>query len=1041
MRKLFPNQLPLDMKKLTVLSFRNKGHLMLSMLKSIALILGGRTRPTLVRATYVTISKICVIKQNNGLKGVVKYLKTCSVISQQYLGGHHHHNLTDLDMRVSRTRLGLPRLMPVLWRQRFGKDIFLTRYILSIFAIYRILLFESPVKIKAIIAPFSGDSMFLTSLDKFIAPFFGALSKLIKSDILLDAQVARRTPKMVLSPILTKSPTTFNKVGSKVNIWSSKKISVIRSLWILMNSPSPTSLGVFKVAEYFSVPLNELKTMFCHLFDKTFNGSDLKKLESLPLGKLGLKQESAGKMRVFAMVDPITQWALQPIHEFIFSILKQIPMDGTFDQTKPLMASVNWKTLYSLDLSSATDRLPISLQRNIIDMMFPGLGQAWSDSLVDRFYSLPNSDQKYQYAVGQPMGAYSSWAMLALTHHFIVQVAAWTSHTCKVGTAFLDYAVLGDDIVIGNKAVQQKYRAIISLIGVECGLHKSLLSPRGSALEFAKRTWMNNNDVTPVSIKELVASLQSIQSLSALAQKYQISIPTLVKIAGFGYKVLGGLNKPFYALNQTVRNIIINMIFPLSQSEGEIFGRTSLTRFSWDPIMDLAVTELLVSFLKDLELRLFNAIRNGLNHPDLKHETTRLYISNIYVQEIQGILKKVSKLRELLQGPLSVTVTPLEAFKTYRTFLIQSGSYFELINLAKATAKAGVDPFLVKTWKVWSKSLTKFSKMVDAMSKASQTESMRESNIFILAPLLRFLPRVKILKRWRFLGQWSWWFGKNTMLLSFGPLIFYLLEWTWMIAGLLLALGSIMVLYDPVLFQVVIYPFLLSVLGHAYSQGLMCALGIKHVAVWSYWTYPFIAVKCSIGFVLGLADTCVNYLVWYNEFIFKVLYSSFGIIGTWAAFKVFAMLKFVWAATTHTMLTGGFTGPIMWLSTFLVQMVTITFMTPLMELYNNVTLSNILLLLIPDPLGVWNYLIAVNILPWAFLNSIVHESIPFVTVVTSVLISGWNLAISDISWMGLNEVLTITTPTADIVSFIFGSLDRRLGSIVQNIHNLRNIWR
>lgn len=1041
MRKLFPNQLPLDMKKLTVLSFRNKGHLLLKMLQNIYLILGGRTSPTLVRATYVTIQRIVAIKRTNGLKGIVKYLKTCSVISQQFLGGHHHHNLTDLDMRVSRTRSGLPRLMPVLWRQRFGKDILLTRYILSIFAIYRILLFESPVKVKSIVAPFSGDADYLKSLDRYIAPFFGALSKLIKSDILLDAQVDRRVPKMVLSPILTKSPTTFNKDGSKLNIWSSSKISVIRSLWILLhNSSSPTSIGVFKVAEYFSVPLNELKTMFCHLFDKTFNVSDLKKLETLPLGKLGLKQESAGKMRVFAMVDPITQWALTPIHEFIFSILKQIPMDGTFDQTKPLKASVNWKSLYSLDLSSATDRLPISLQRNIIDTMFPGLGQAWSDALVDRFYSLPNSDQKYQYAVGQPMGAYSSWAMLALTHHFIVQVAAWSSHSCKVGTAFLDYAVLGDDIVIGNKAVQQKYREIISLIGVECGLHKSLLSPKGSALEFAKRTWVNNNDVSPVSIKELVAALLSVQSLSALAQKYQISIPTLVKIAGFGYKVLGGLNKPFYALNQTVRNIIINMIFPLSQSEGEIFGRTSLTRFSWNPEMDIAIVNLLVELLRDLETRLFNSIWNGLNHPDLKRETTRFYISNTYVNEIQEILKKVELLRKRLQGPLSVTVSPLEAFKSYREFLVLSGSYFELINLAKATAKAGVDPFLVKTWKVWSKSLTKFSKMVDAMSKSSQDEIMKESN-FMLFSLLRFLPRASFLKRWKFLGQWTWWFGKSTMLLSLGSLVFYILEWAWMIAGLFIALGSVMVLYDPVLFQAVIYPFLLSALGHAYSQGLLCALGIKHVAIWSYWTIPFIAVKSSIGSLLGLMDTCVGYLIWYNEFVFKVLYSSFGIVGTWAAFKVFAMLKFVWAATTHTMLTGGFTGPIMWLSTFLVQMVTVTFMTPLMELYNQVTLSNVMLLLMPDPLGIWNYLIAVNVLPWAVLNSIIHESIPFVTVVTSVLISGWNLIVSDLTWWGINNSLTITTPSADIISFIFGSLDQRLGSIVQNIQNLRSIWR
>jgi len=60
------------------------------------------------------------------------------------------------------------------------------------------------------------------------------------------------------------------------------------------------------------------------------------------LGKLGLKQEAAGKMRVFAMVDPISQWVLYPIHRFIFdNILKKIPMDGTFDQTKPLFRGID----------------------------------------------------------------------------------------------------------------------------------------------------------------------------------------------------------------------------------------------------------------------------------------------------------------------------------------------------------------------------------------------------------------------------------------------------------------------------------------------------------------------------------------------------------------------------------------------------------------------------------------------------------------------------------------------------------------------------
>jgi len=45
------------------------------------------------------------------------------------------------------------------------------------------------------------------------------------------------------------------------------------------------------------------------------------------LGKLGLKDEPAGKVRVFAMVDCITQWAFRPLHDRIFEILKLIPQD------------------------------------------------------------------------------------------------------------------------------------------------------------------------------------------------------------------------------------------------------------------------------------------------------------------------------------------------------------------------------------------------------------------------------------------------------------------------------------------------------------------------------------------------------------------------------------------------------------------------------------------------------------------------------------------------------------------------------------------
>jgi hypothetical protein len=41
------------------------------------------------------------------------------------------------------------------------------------------------------------------------------------------------------------------------------------------------------------------------------------------LGKLALKEEAAGKIRVFAMADAFTQWALYPLHARIMSTLRR----------------------------------------------------------------------------------------------------------------------------------------------------------------------------------------------------------------------------------------------------------------------------------------------------------------------------------------------------------------------------------------------------------------------------------------------------------------------------------------------------------------------------------------------------------------------------------------------------------------------------------------------------------------------------------------------------------------------------------------------
>lgn len=94
------------------------------------------------------------------------------------------------------------------------------------------------------------------------------------------------------------------------------------------------------------------------------------------LGRLGFKEEAAGKVRVFAMVDPFTQWLYKPLWDRICEVLRLIPQDGTFDQYKPLdrlneTLGVN-SPRYCFDLTAATDRLPVLLQCQLL-MPFMGM--------------------------------------------------------------------------------------------------------------------------------------------------------------------------------------------------------------------------------------------------------------------------------------------------------------------------------------------------------------------------------------------------------------------------------------------------------------------------------------------------------------------------------------------------------------------------------------------------------------------------------------------------------------------------------------------
>lgn len=315
------------------------------------------------------------------------------------------------------------------------------------------------------------------------------------------------------------------------------------------------------------------------------------------LGKLGTKVEAAGKVRVFAMVDCFTQWIFRPLHDAIFQLLRAIRQDGTHHQTKPLVALLDRRdrlirenrapghsrpsagrlkmktfALFSYDLTAATDRLPVAFQEVILaPFLGSWLAGLWRTILVGRDYYLVTKDKDgnpervpHRYAVGQPMGALSSWAMLALTHHCIVQWAWY--RVCKRENRkwkwYREYAVLGDDIVLLGASVAGAYRDILHTLGVEIGFAKSLISYKGIAVEFAKRTFFKKKDVSAVSLRECLVAKRNISAGLELVRKHNLTLGAYCKFLGYGYKALGSLTKRLWSLPPRMRNYIVAFTGP-----------------------------------------------------------------------------------------------------------------------------------------------------------------------------------------------------------------------------------------------------------------------------------------------------------------------------------------------------------------------------------------------------------------------------------------------------------------------------------------------
>jgi len=195
---------------------------------------------------------------------------------------------------------------------------------------------------------------------------------------------------------------------------------------------------------------------------------------SVDAGRLcPLTKDGGWKVRWIASPYRIHQLALQPLGSAIFGLLDSLPWDCTFDQSKPYnVVQEHLKeggTAFAVDLSSATDYFPLSLQLSVLRAIFGPVPD------IDLFEELSRSDWTckkpfltVRWTNGQPMGLYPSFPAFALTHGVLLHLLS--------GGVPNRFFVLGDDVLILHQPTYERYIQTLKLLGCPYNPDKTIIS-------------------------------------------------------------------------------------------------------------------------------------------------------------------------------------------------------------------------------------------------------------------------------------------------------------------------------------------------------------------------------------------------------------------------------------------------------------------------------------------------------------------------------------------------------------------------------------
>jgi len=268
---------------------------------------------------------------NHGTDFTVKWLKACHVCLQRYLGNDRISSLRDIvpDLPLPRIINGLSAIIGSLDREKIRKsNSKIIRFWSSLFSVYRVIKVPSMVKYETITGPFTGSSDKLLDMISYIKNYPGAyfyrIPAVLNLKVILAPRVfnlsSKSSPSNAIAYTGIFKDISLHEENPHFKALIDNYLAVIErdghnlSMW---KRRYGMAVSIIKDIESEGLELRRKKT----IMDYPFN-----------LSQFALKIEPAGKIRVFALLDSVSQSVLKPLHNFCFDILRSLPNDGTFDQ-------------------------------------------------------------------------------------------------------------------------------------------------------------------------------------------------------------------------------------------------------------------------------------------------------------------------------------------------------------------------------------------------------------------------------------------------------------------------------------------------------------------------------------------------------------------------------------------------------------------------------------------------------------------------------------------------------------------------------------